>query len=190
MSQLLIEELREVNLCTYFVLPLLKLSKFSFLRSNCLNTYLTSTGSSIVVEIVEPMFLSRNVLNHHQYRSTIKYKQSYFIVYSIPQRWSSDVALFMQGKFSKMSQPAKDAITRFSGLGYKEKKGDEILTDGRLLALDKHPFLKKMWENELSSVTHAANGKSAQRSIIELDEEAELLSIPGKESYIDLEGLV
>ena len=129
-------------------------------------------------------------MNHHQYRKTIKYEKSYFIVYSIPQKWSNDVTLFMEGKFSKMSQAAKDAIMRFSGLGYKERKGDEVLTDGRLLALDKHPVLKKMWENELSSHTPYINGKGTHRSVVELDEETELLSIPGKESYIELEGLV
>lgn len=191
MSQQLIEELRVVNLCTYYVLPLLKLNKFSFLHSNFLNSYLTSTGSSIVVEVVEPLLLSRNLLNHHQYRKTIKYEKVYYVVYSIPQRWRNDIALFMEGKFSQMTQAAKDAIMRFSGLDNNRKNKDGVaLTDGRLLALDKHPVLKKMWECELSSITPAKNGKSAQRSVIELDEDAELLSIPGKESYIDLEGLV
>lgn len=191
MSQQLIEELREVNLCTYYVLPLLKLSKFSFLRSNFLNSYLTPDGSDIVVEIVEPLLLSRNVLTDHQYRGKFKRTNSTCLVYRIPQKWGNDIVLFMEGKFSHMTRAAKEAIKRFSGLDNRKKGKDGVpLTDGRLLALDKHPVLKKMWESELSSITPSQDGKSTQRSVVELGEDAELLSIPGKESYISLEGLV
>jgi len=190
MSQLLIEELRTVNLCTYYILPLLKLSKFSFLNSNFVNSYLTPTGTGIVVEVLEPLLLSRNVLNHQQCRGKFKHDKHTCITYIIPHKWSSDVEKFMQGKFSKMSKAAKASIIRFSGLDHKKKSGTGIYTDGRLLALDKHPVLKQMWETELTSITPAKDGKSSQRSVIELGEDAELLSIPGKESYIELKCLV
>lgn len=191
MSQLFIEELREVNLCTYYVLPLIKLSKFSFINSNFVNCYLSEDGTKVVVRVVEVLLVPRSVTSHSSccgtYTDTRKRRK--FIVFSIPQYWCIDVALFRQGKFSKMSSKAKESIRRFSGLDYKQRNGDQVLTDGRLLALDKHPVLKKMWEQQLTSVTPSKNGKSVQRSSVELPDDAELLSIPGKGSYISLESL-
>ncbi len=179
MSQTLINELKDENLCTHFVLPLLKLNKFSFTSSNFVNCYLTEDGSKIIVNVVDTTLVSRKAIRHKNYFSSLPTDNSTYLVYFVPVQWKSDVSLFMQGKFSMMSKHAKEVIRRFSGLNYKQKG----LTDGRLLALDKHPVLKNMWENELTNVT------GSQRSIVELDEDMELLSIPGKQSYINLEGL-
>ena len=60
---------------------------------------------------------------------------------------------------------------------YNQRENGLVVTDGRLLALEKHEIMKEMWEDRLSS----------RKSRVEL--QGELLSIPGKKSYIRLEDL-
>lgn len=182
MSQALINELRKENLCTYFILPLIKLNKQNFVTSNFVNCYLSIDGKCVVVSVVDKALLSRSVFNHAAYTGTfIGQEYGLFLVYQLPSLWRSDVEKFMQGEFSKFSKAAKEFIVRYSGLSNKVKEHgtDRIFTDGRLLALDKHPVLKGMWERELSD---------GHRSNVEL-EEMELLSIPGTESYLDISSL-
>jgi hypothetical protein len=181
MSQTLINELKEENLCTYFVLPLLKLNKFSFTSSNFVNCYLTKSlgGKRIVVQVVDLNLVSRNAFTDALIYRVLG-KGDFFLVYPVAALWSKDIDLFIEGKFSTMSKKAKEAIKRFSGL----VKNTNGRTDGRLLALDKHPVLKDMWERELSSDDNRPTGR------IDLAEDAELLSIPGEKSYISLEGMV
>lgn len=184
MSQALIDELNRENLCTHFVLPLLKLSKFSYISSNFVNSYLSVSGTSIYVQIVEPMFLSRGVLGS-VYCMGIKVRKpgELYVAYHIPRKWKKDVKLFMEGKFSQMSKGAKEQIVRHSRLPNKELNDvGQAVTDGRLLALTKHHMLREMWERELSTGVQEYKPGTGQ---VELSEEDELLGIPGKESYID-----
>jgi hypothetical protein len=176
MSQALIDELRRENLCTHFVLPLLKLNKFSFIASNFVNCYLTPAGDLIVVQVMDTSLLSRKVFLHPEYRGQrVRPKgddHSIYLLFQVPVKWKEDVAAFIRGKFSQMSKAAKDTIRRHSGLPYHERTGEGLktVTDGRLLALEQHKLLKNMWE-----------------SMVQPREEiqGELLSIPGEDSYID-----
>lgn len=179
MSQRLIDELGQENLCTHFILPLLKLSKISFLSSNFVDSYLTHDGKYILVEVLELMFLSRRTYTHHpNYECTHRGKNemSYIVVYKIPQYWENDVHDFVIGDFSKMSSIAKEYIRRYSKLAYRIR--DEVgmlVTDGRLLALERHTKLKEMWERELG---------------VYLNDKMELLSIPPEKSFMELEELI
>lgn len=186
MSQSLIEELAQEHLCTYYVLPLLKLNKFSFPSSNFVNCYLTRDGSKVIVQVMELLLVPRKVIKHSRHLKSLtdSERKSIYLIFAIPGKWRHDVSLFIQGKFSAMSKPAKSTIRIYSGLDYKIRKEGKILTDGRLLALDRHPVLKQMWESELSSDDKTQTGR------IELDEEDELLDIPGERSYINPEGLI
>jgi hypothetical protein len=186
MSQALVDELKRENLCTHFVLPLLKLNKYSFIVSNFVDCYLTPAGDFILVRILEVTLLSRKELLHPMYRGLYTtHKGHVYLLYMIPYNWRNDVALFMKGKFSQMSKKAKEEIIRYSGLPYKERSGkSRIVTDGRLLALDRSRALKEMWERVLSSDDKRSTGR------VVLKEEEELLSVPGKESYIEIEELI
>lgn len=182
MSQTLINELKEENLSTYFVLPLLQLNKFSFINPNYVNSYLTEDRKYIVVEVVLQSLLSRTVYYSHPcFRGLCRSKNNehLYLVYEIPNRWTQNVLLFTLGKFSEFSNGAKEKIIRFSTLLYQQKENGYIVTDGRLLALEKHVLMKEMWEERLST-----NGTGR----VELN--GEVLSIPGKESYIKLEDLI
>jgi len=175
MLQSFIDDLRQENLCTHFVLPFLKVNKFSFISANFVNSYLNTDGTRIVVEIIEPLLLSGYLLKLPQCEGLFTMSDRYFVVYTIPPTWYRDVHQFMDGKFSRMSRIAQECIKRFSGLKHKEKIGSQILTDGKLLALEKHPLLRWLWESELS---------------LQLSEDEELLSIPDEKSYIKLESLM
>lgn len=181
MSETLINELRNENLSTYFVLPLLTLNKFSFINPNYVNSYLTEDRKYIVVEVVLQELLSRTVYYSHPcFRGLCRSKDNshLYLVYEIPRKCWYDVQLFTQGKYSEFSPGTKEKIIRFSTLLYQQKENGVIVTDGRLLALEKHILMKEMWEERLSN----------ERSWVDLD--GELLSIPGKESYIKLEDLI
>jgi len=177
MSNRLIEELRRENLCTHFILPLLKLNKFSFLSGNFINCYLSTSKKEIVIQVGDRMLVSRKAFTHPNYRMDVWNGSNLYIIYTIPSKWSADIDLFCEGKFSKLSKAAKGYIKQFSGLPWEVYDGTGVVTDGRLLALERHAVLKQMWERELS-----ING-----SQVTLPVDSELLSIPSEESYINLE---
>lgn len=178
MSERLIEELNRENLCTHFVLPLLKLNKFSFVASNFVNSYLhfdsESKTWSIIVQIIEPTYCHGKVWLHPNLLQVYKDTEYVYVQYYIVLRWYYDVETFLLGKFSEMSDPAKKMIRTYSGLPNREvAPNGAIVTDGRLLALDKSPVLKDMWDRIVHPDTVNLDGM-------------ELLSIPDQRSYIDL----
>lgn len=184
MSQALIDELKRENLCTYFVLPLLKLNKGSFTASGFINCYLTSDLKRLAVKISDVILLPRKVTMHPEYSVTYRDDNGcYLVMFRLRSKWQKDVLLFSKGKYSRMSTTAKEAIIRFSGLPYHRLEDGKVVTDGRLLALEKHKVLRGMWEREMFTQT----GKRLDDPDQFLPDE--LLSIPGEESYINPEGL-
>lgn len=180
MSQKLIEELRRENLCTHFILPLLKLSKFSFVTSNFMNSYLAQdslpSNTRILVQVIDLSLVNKVIFKHQNYLITYKDAEGYYYLsFKVPDIWTTDITRFRTGSFSQMSEMAKDYIKRYSNLPYQQKGITGTETDGRLLALDRHPKLRAMWED----VIHTT-----------LKDEDELLSIPGEESYTDVTTLV
>jgi hypothetical protein len=181
MSQALIDELKRENLCTHFVLPLLKLNKFSFTSAGFINSFLTQDLTRIAVQIVDRTLLGSQVLRLHPDFIGTYHKEGYqFVVYNLRRKWARDLELFKTGKYSQLSAQAKDYIHRYSGLLFQEREGDRIVTDGRLLALDKHRGLREMWRRYLYS---DSDEQDADRYLPD-----EILSIPGKKSFIDLSG--
>lgn len=164
MSHQLIYDLRRDNLCTHFILPLLKLSKTSFLNSNFVDSYLTPDGDYIVVEIVDTILTPMRRMSGHPayYGRMITANGNVRLIYRIPSKWYYAVLRFRAGEFSKMPDAAKEAIKRYGILPED---------DGRILALTRDKSLKDMWERELG---------------VHLDDSMELLSKPGDESYMDI----
>lgn len=176
MSQRLIEELRKENLCTYFVLPLLKLNKTAFTVGNFVNCFLTPDKSKIVVEIGDLALVAGKVFIHKEYaKHGNTHEGKAYILFTIPRKWHADVLKFCAGTFSVMSEPAKKAVKAYSGLPYQKRDRNKVVTDGRILALEKHPALEEAWIKMLDS-----DGTTT------LPDNGELLSIPGPESFIDL----
>lgn len=69
-----------------------------------------------------------------------------YFVFNIPACWVNDYQLFLEGKYSRMSDDAKHRIKELSGLKYEvaDNLGNK-LTDAVLMALDNHHALRSKW---------------------------------------------
>ena len=183
MSVELLEELQRENLCTHFILPLLKLNKFNFASANFIDSYLAKdslpSNTRIIVKVVDATLVPKSTLLHSNLINIYDGVDDRFnyLEFSVPTFWRLDITYFRTGEFSSMSKIAKEAIIRHGCLVYK-KKGivgtTMVETDVRILALDRHKSLRSWWESELD---------------ITLKDDDELLSIPGEKSYIDTKAL-
>ena len=171
------EPLREINmsnLCTHYILPLLKLNYFRFGGdSNFINCYLSTNGKKLYVKTLESFFVSKEALQHPFFKQIIEYKDYEYIVYRIPAEFGVDIELFMAGKYSRMSEKAKNLIRTYSGLPYKCTVGTKTVTDGRLLALTRSNSLRNAWSDYLNTYV--------------LNEDDELLDKPRQQWFMDLE---
>lgn len=166
-----IEELHKDNLCTYFVLPLLRLNKFNFTGSNFISSYLTRDGQRIAVQVYDTSLILRSVYMHPGYERSFIKDGYHYLVFRIAEKWSKDVESFIKGKFSLMSEGAKDVIYQYSGLNYQSLMGKKVVTDGRLLALERHACLRDTLIREYE---------------IDLGPNDELLAVPEDRSFIEL----
>lgn len=171
-QDLLIKELHRENLCTYYILPLIKLSKYKFVAEpNFVDSFLARDAKSIYVQVVEVRSFEHRMTEHPEFMAIWKGKgKELYLQYNIPERWNEDIALFLQGKYSEMSSFAKERIKANSGLLFRARnESGVIITDVRLLALTKSKDVRQMWENSLGCI---------------IDTNQELLSIPEERTYI------
>jgi hypothetical protein len=168
------------NLCTYFVLPLVKLNKFRFTsESNFINCYVSVDRSKVLVNVYDIRLLLHQLHLHPNFEGVYTAGDSttpiWLIAYNIPTMFADDIKLFQEGKFSKMSIEAKKSIVTYSGLPYNElvddgEDGPTEVIDVRLLALEKSDYLRRLWESYLNMA---------------IDKDNELLSIPKDNTYIE-----
>lgn len=142
-----------LNKSTYFLLPLINLSRYSFGQgSNFSNTYLSYNGKLIV--IIKDKEQAGEYYRHETYLTDFDVDLGEgmvgtAIVYSIPEVFLVDLSNFMDGKYSLMSSAAKELIRKNSGLPYKNPTTDGRLgTHKLLMVLDKSPILKNWIENQ------------------------------------------
>lgn len=165
------ETKRSDNLCNFYVLPLLGLNKTSFGGSkNFINSYLSKDTQFAVVMLKEAI---PSFEEHPQYAVDYKDDQgNTILVFSIPIEFKPTMVKFVEGKYSQFSDRAKQLIKQKSGLNYKAPVGGgKVSTARELLALDKDPDLKKVWEQELG---------------VKLAVDAELMDIPNDRNFYDL----
>ena len=167
------DEMLQYNLCTHFIWPLLSLNKLRFGgESNFLNSYLSKDGTKIYVEVVEPQFVPES--NLPKYRFCRDENNKDYLEFKIPVKYSTDLLLFIQGKYSEMSDKAKEQIIKYSGLKYRKLEGTVYKTDLRLMALEKSETLRNFWINELYDFKHQSH----------ITEDMELLSKPDSFSFL------
>lgn len=170
-----VRSLTDVNLSTYFLLPLLELNKFSFGESNFIDTYVNSDGTVLTVEVVDRR-LCPSFQTHPEYLKEEQGTQGDYIWFQIPEKWHKDFLRFKSGSYSKLSNDAKKMIITYSGLSYKVPGDDnKPITDARLLALEKSQVLREKWFHELGYHT------------TELPEDLELLPIPPERAFREYE---
>lgn len=145
---------------------MISLNKFSFgSPENFVNAYLTEDFSQIVVivqsaQVVYPVIWSNEFLSYHD---------NTHLIFDVPDEFMNDIQLFIDGKYSRMSESAKDQIREYSGLNYETKvtteQGTQITrTDARIRALTRDQELRDTMENFLG---------------IDIDKNSELISPPG-----------
>lgn len=142
----MLRELRGRNKCTIYVLPLLSLNSGSF--DEFVESYIDPGGKHLCVEVRNMRAQSIEVLTHPALRCVQGTREAAQIWFTIPSQWWMDVQLFIEGKYSRMSEESKSMIRTYSGLAYRmvDFDGYELHTDYRLMALDKNPLLRRKWE--------------------------------------------
>jgi len=166
---------KNANLCTYFILPLIGLNGDT-LRGNFRNSYLSTTGDKIYVQVAIADMVKKEHPDVPDHRCIIMDWNKQYVEFIIPEKCLQDVNFFIQGAYSKMSEHAKVIIRRDSTLYYKwniEKK-KICCSDYRLIALDKcetYLNIRELFpsDNELEKA---------------IEEYQELLSPPVKSSFL------
>lgn len=175
-----INELNRYNLATWYVLPLTKLNVESFCISNFINCYLSTKEMILLVEVADLNMCRQNLglVGSEHFLGEHTKESREFMVFRIPALFEPDVELFRAGQYSQFSDIAKFTIRAYSGLknNWKDDKGN-LITDAILLALEKHPILRRKWEEELGLSSHI------------LTEDCELLSIPSGKNFKNFENL-
>ncbi len=168
--------LSKVNLCTFFILPLINLSKDST-HSYFRNTYLSPEGDKAYLEI-SIVYLFKTGWKSLPEHKQVSVNGKAYLEFMIPEERWPDVQLFILGKYSKMSEAAKALIKANSTLHYKHynEQLKTYSTDYRLLALDKSEKLKAKWESLLFDSPYCGV----------LDDDMELLSPPPESSFLQL----
>jgi hypothetical protein len=167
-----IEMASQDNLCTYFILPLCLVNKLRFGGAeNFLSSYLSNDGSAIYVEVKHQVLLEDELPEHE----IIEQDERIFYKFKISPAWAIDVKLFMEGKYTRMSERAKRLIREGSTLEFRGYRGTVPFTDFRLLALSNSATVRAMWEDLIFDEIDIARK-------YELGDE--LLSIPSEKSYI------
>lgn len=167
-----LDVVRMHNLCTYYLLPLIGINKFSFgVTINFRNCYCNPDGTELYVTV----YYTLSSLTNHPNLIRIEGKAGAPVyVFSLPQKWQLDFQLYKQGRYSKFSNEAKELIRNQSGLRYKAiNPNGQPTTDIRLLAIEADPDRRKILRAKLSEYLE-----------VSIAEDAELLDVPPPSSFV------
>lgn len=166
----LLSEIKKTNLCTWYLLPITGLNKFSFGEGLFVNSYLDKNRLWIIVQVPDLLLVPRYLMAYSA--KNWQNDRGGFLAYEIDSMWSTDVQSYIQGNYTMFSGSLKALICEMSGLTYQELDSGKTHTDIRLLALQGDETLKQYLMEELQ--------------VSELPEE--LLPKPSIESFMDVEG--
>lgn len=167
----LLKEIRQTNLCTWYLLPLTGLTRFSFGEGLFINSYLEPKKQWVIVQVPD-INLVPGPLRSFSIKQWNNDRGG-FLAYPIVDIWQEDVQLYIAGQYSKFSDDLKALIFKRSGLPYKEFTEDgSIHTDIRLLALESKKVVQRYLEQELNVV---------------MEPDQEVLGIPPPESFMDVQ---
>lgn len=138
------------NYATYFALPFLKLSKYSFGDGNFINGYITINGriGALVRNINE---IGWAFERHKYYVTDIPYYDGYLILFKCPSELEKDMLCLLESKYSQFSDQAKALIKEYSGLHVDFWQKDGSLFTSRLYsqAIRKDSGWKSILEERL-----------------------------------------
>jgi hypothetical protein len=140
------------HLCNYFVLPLIGYNKFSFGEGNFVNSYITLEEEIVVILKTIPQVAYHTNPN---YKADFDVEGKFAIVFTIPTTHIPDFYTFLDGRYSKLSDKAKQLIKQNSGLRYNipdPQKPGNVICDEKLLAMDNSPAYRKKLEENLNVI--------------------------------------
>lgn len=164
------------NLCTYYLLPLIGINKYSFgLSINFRNCYVNPEGTELYVKVYYLLFSLKN----HPALLRCEGDAHPVYVFALPENWQYDFECYKAGKYSKFSKEAKGLIQSNSGLRYRAlNPNGNPTTDLRLLAIDEDESRRRILRNKLSEYFG-----------VRIEEDAELLSPPPESSFTIIRSL-
>lgn len=142
-----LEELKIHTKVTYYVLPLLCLNKFSF-DDKFIDAYINREGTHLCVELHRGADMNLDVYGNPYLHTMDCTGNKWNLWFRLPGEYLDDVQLFILGRYGDLSDEAKSMIRAYSGLPYRMATDEDVLvTDYRLLALDRSYWLKQKWDS-------------------------------------------
>lgn len=109
---------RKYNLSAYFLLPIIL--DLGSRYKGLVNTYIYNTSTELTNDAnhlyVELHHFDINLSKHKSYVSDVETNNKTYLYTFDISKYRHDVELFIQGKYSKMSQDLKDLLCRNSGV--------------------------------------------------------------------------
>lgn len=144
----LLKEIRQTNLCTWYLLPLTGLTRFSFGEGLFLNSYLDPKKLWIIVQVPDLNLVPRRLIVHSI--KTWSNDRGGFLAYQLLEMWKDDIYAFLNGAYSRFSDDLKNVIFERSGLPYRQPDGKGgSVTDIRLMAVEGREELKQYLRDQL-----------------------------------------
>jgi len=134
------------NLANFFLLPLIKRSTKDFHLGKFVNSYLDIEAFQIVVEIEEMKDFYKN---YSGYDYAVTQDDRHFLFYDIPEIFHTDVARFVDGKYSEFSDAAKTFIRKYAKLPFKQFADGKVVRSVWLHVMDRSEELRNNLEREL-----------------------------------------
>ena len=166
----------------YYILPLVGVT-FKELKKNdqYIRTYLSDDCNIVIIEFksLEEDYYSKEFI------SVFIDSGRFFQIYSIPEKFKEDMKLITKGKYSKISQEAKETVMKLSGLPFNKMINGKRVTSAPLLALNKSPELKKYQEERLNvPMDKDAFGRTIPK--VKIPDELDLFDAPTDGIYLVL----
>ena len=154
---LLVEQTQ--NLSNIFILPLIKRSAKDFEAGNFINSYVDIENFDIVVEVETMLPYYKN---YTEYSFSIDKGFKTYIFFDIPKIFHEDVAMFVDGQYSKFSDLAKQHIRKYSKLAYKQGYDGKVQKSVWLHVIERSDNLRSTLEQQLG-VTLPKDGELASK---------------------------
>jgi hypothetical protein len=167
----------EDNLIVDFILPLAcDGGRYALGRHNLINCYLTQ-DNVLLCTVEREYWIPRQFYCQPNLIGKLHPSGAECMggpAFKIPERFEPDVALFREGRYSRMSHEAKGRIAAHSGLLIKDGQShEELLRNAdKLLALSRDARLRLRLEEQLD---------------VRIDPEAELLSPPTTSYFLNIQ---
>lgn len=120
---LVIEQTKTQNLANLFLLPFIKRSASDFRGGKFVNSYLDIENVQLVIEVEDMQELYKSF---EHYSCTVNKGYKSYIFYDVPVEFHGDLAMFMDGKYSRFSPTAKKYIRKYSRLPYRQGVNGEV----------------------------------------------------------------